>query len=115
MVQQLQLLDRLNIVPNPYYAYSQYENSRLDTRVKIINLPQSASIKIYTVDGTLIKTINKADAGSTSVEWDVKNDKGVPVASGMYLVHIKIKTDQGEKEKVLKWFGIMRPLDITNF
>jgi hypothetical protein len=109
------LLDRLNIVPNPYYAYSQYENSRLDARVKIINLPQTATIKIYTVDGTLIKTINKADAGSSSVEWDVKNDKGVPVASGMYLVHIKIKTAQGEKEKVLKWFGIMRPLDITNF
>jgi flagellar hook assembly protein FlgD len=74
-----------------------------------------ATIKIYSVDGALIKTINKADAGTTYVEWDIKNEKGVPIASGLYLVHIKIKTDQGEKERVLKWFGIMRPTDITAF
>ncbi len=109
------LLDRLNIVPNPYYAYSEYEATRLDNRVKIINLPAVATIKIYSVDGALIKTINKADAGTTYVEWDIKNEKGVPIASGLYLVHIKIKTDQGEKERVLKWFGIMRPTDITAF
>ncbi len=109
------LLDRINLVPNPYYAYSGYETGRLDTRMKIINLPASATVKIYTTDGTLIKTILKADKGSTFVDWDIKNDKGVPVASGMYLIHVKIMTDQGEKERVLKWFAVMRPLDITSF
>ncbi len=109
------LLKRLAIVPNPYYAYSEYELTRLDNRVKIINLPAVATIKIYSTDGTLIKTINKADSGSTYVEWDLKNEKAVPISSGMYLIHVKIKTDQGEKETVLKWFGIMRPTDITAF
>ena len=31
-------LDLINVVPNPYYAYSQYEENRLDSRVKITNL-----------------------------------------------------------------------------
>jgi hypothetical protein len=109
------LLARLNVVPNPYYAYSEYETSRLDNRIKIINLPAVATIKIYSTDGALIKTINKSDAGTTYVEWDVNNEKGVPIASGLYLIHVKIKTDQGEKERVLKWFGIMRPTDLTSF
>lgn len=32
-------LDLINIVPNPYYAYSMYEKNQLDNRVKITNLP----------------------------------------------------------------------------
>jgi hypothetical protein len=109
------LLDRLTVVPNPYYAYSEYENNRLDSRVKIINLPATATIKIYQPDGTLIRTLQKSDASSAFIDWDLKNQKGIPVSSGMYLMHVKIKTATGEKEKVLKWFGVMRPLDITSF
>jgi hypothetical protein len=109
------LLDRLNCVPNPYYGYSAYEANRLDTRMKIINLTAVASIKIYSTDGALIKTIEKSDKGTTFIDWDLKNNEGVPVASGMYLIHVKLKTDQGEKERILKWFAIMRPLDLTSF
>jgi hypothetical protein len=109
------LLANITCVPNPYYAYSEYENNRLTNKMKIINLPQTASINIYSTDGSLVKTILKSDASTTFVDWDMKNNKGVPIASGMYLIHVKIKTDQGDKETVLKWFGIMRSLDITSF
>jgi hypothetical protein len=109
------LLARIGCVPNPYYAYSEYEPNRLTNRMKIINLPAVATINIYSTDGALIKTILKGDAATTFVDWDMKNNKGVPVSSGMYLIHVKIKTDDGDKETVLKWFGIMRPLDITSF
>ncbi|MDG1775784.1 MAG: T9SS C-terminal target domain-containing protein, partial [Crocinitomicaceae bacterium] len=37
-------LDLINVVPNPYYAYSQYERNRLDTRVKITNLPERCTV-----------------------------------------------------------------------
>jgi hypothetical protein len=107
-----EVLKRIHAVPNPYYAVSEYESNRLDTRIKIINLSEKATIKVYTLDGTLIKTINKNDAKTSFVDWDLKNDKGIPIASGMYLIHVNIPN---VGETILKWFGAMRPVDITSF
>ncbi len=36
---------------------------------------------------------------------------GIPVAGGIYIIHVK--TDVGEK--VLKWFGMLRPPDLNTF
>ena len=105
------LLKRILPVPNPYYAYSEYEGGRLDNRMKIINLPEKAEIKIYSVDGTLIRTLTKNDPATSFIDWDLKNNKDIPIASGMYLIHVNI---DGIGETVLKWFGAMRPVDITS-
>jgi hypothetical protein len=106
------ILDRIQVVPNPYYAYSSYENSRVDSRVKIINLPEKATIKIYTIDGTLIRTLNKNEAKTNFIDWDIKNQQNIPVSSGMYLIHVELP---GIGETVLKWFGAMRPIDLISF
>ena len=105
-------LDTINIVPNPYYAYSGYESSQVDNRVKITNLPQKCTISIFTIDGTLIRRFERDDNSITSLDWDLRNNVGVPIASGVYLIHI----NAGELgEKTLKWFGIMRPIDLDSF
>jgi len=39
-------LDIIEIVPNPYYAASEYETSALDNKVKIVNLPDDCDISI---------------------------------------------------------------------
>ena len=103
-------VDRINIVPNPYYAYSSYDRNALDNRVKIINLPETCTITIYNVNGTLVRQMTKASE-ETFIDWDLKNFAGIPVAGGIYIVHVK--TDAGEK--VLKWFGILRPPDLNTF
>jgi hypothetical protein len=104
-------LDLIKAVPNPYYAYSAYERSNLDNIVKITNLPQACTIKIYTLNGTLIRTIRKDDP-LTSVNWDLKNQRNIPIASGMYLIHVDVP---GVGEKILKWFGAIRPIDVDQF
>jgi hypothetical protein len=104
-------LSLINIVPNPYYAFSTYESSKLDNRVKIINLPPECEIGIYDMNGALIRLYRKADP-LTWLDWDLKNFRNIPVASGCYIVHIRIP---GVGEKVLKWFGVMRPVDLNNF
>ena len=107
----LEACDILNVVPNPYYAYSNYEFDKLDNVVKIVNLPDICSINIYTVSGTLVRTYNK-DSPVTSIDWDLKNYAGIPISSGVYLIHIKVP---GVCEKVLKWFGVIRPPDLDTF
>lgn len=104
-------LDMINVVPNPYYAFSAYESSPVENKVKFTNLPERCDISIYTIDGTLVKRIKKDDSG-TDVVWDIKNDAKVPVASGVYLIHVNAP---GLGEKVIKWMGIMRELDLDSF
>ncbi|MCD4773673.1 MAG: T9SS type A sorting domain-containing protein [Bacteroidales bacterium] len=103
-------LDIINVVPNPYYAHSTYENNALDTRVKITNLPEVCTVTIYNVNGTMIRQFTKDDV-ITSLEWDLKNFAGVPIAGGIYLMHIK--SDAGER--IIKWFGALRPTDLNIF
>ncbi len=105
-------LDTINIVPNPYYSYSGYESSQNDTKIKITNLPQKCTISIFSIDGILIRRFERDDNSITSLDWDLKNNVGVPIASGVYLIHINA---EGIGEKTLKWFGVMRPADFDSF
>jgi len=104
-------LNLINIVPNPYYAYSAYETNQLDNRVKITNLPAKCTINIYTISGTLIRQFKK-DNDISYQDWDIKNTAGIPVASGLYIIHVDVP---GVGEKILKWFGVARPIDLDSF
>jgi len=106
--QLAEALKMINVVPNPYYAYSEYERNRLDTRVKITNLPERCTVRIYTVNGKLVRTFEK-DSPVTSIDWDLNNWKNIPVAGGVYLIHVEVP-EVGEV--VLKFFGGMRQVDL---
>jgi hypothetical protein len=106
------ILDSIFAVPNPYYGYAGYENNRLDTRVRIVHLPRNATLSIYSLDGSLVRRLSKDDVNTSYVDWDLRNARGLPIASGMYLIHVEAK---GIGETVIKWFGAMRPIDVTNF
>jgi len=117
--QLISVIDNINVVPNPYYAYSSYETSKLDNRVKITNLPERCTITIFNMQGALVRTFEKDDP-LTSVDWDLKNYKGIPIAGGIYLIHIKIPIVDAsgnvisEEEKILKWYGVLRQPDLEN-
>ena len=120
----VEALSEIRAVPNPYYSFSAYERDQLDNRIKLTNLPSDCKIRIYTTSGTLIKEINRAvgsnntlgaeigNQADTSTDWDLKNQKGVPIASGLYLIHIDAP---GIGERVIKWFGVIRPVDLDSF
>ena len=105
------VLDCINVVPNPYYAFSTYETGKLDNRVKITNLPTVCTVTIYDMNGTLVRQFKKGDP-LTSLDWDLKNANNIPIASGTYIIHVNVP---GVGEKILKWFGVMRPIDLDNF
>jgi hypothetical protein len=107
-------LDLINVVPNPYYAFgvaNGYEESPLETKVKITNLPQRCTVTIYNITGTLIRQFTKDDP-ITSLDWDLKNHAGIPIAGGVYIIHIK---DDQNRERIVKWFGSLRIEDFKEF
>jgi len=59
----------------------------------------------------LIRRYNKSDP-LNFLDWNLKNSVGIPISSGVYLIHIEVP---GVGEKILKWFGIVRPVDLNNF
>jgi hypothetical protein len=116
-------LDFINIVPNPYYGFSDYETSQFTTTIKITNLPSKCVVTIYSLEGKFIRQYVRDEIGETprgnnrgveqsqvnpALEWDLRNTKGIPVASGVYLVHVAAP---GLGERTLKWFGINREFD----
>lgn len=123
-------LSDVNVVPNPYYAFSAYETSQFTKTVKITNLPAQCDVTIYSLDGKFIKqfkrdlrTVARAGANpgvlnsqiNPDLEWDLENTAGIPIASGVYLVHIaKPATDtEPAAERTIKWFGVNRQFDPT--
>jgi hypothetical protein len=144
-------LDIIRVVPNPYYAYSQYEAGGNDRIVKITNLPAKCMVSIFSLNGSLLRqfkrngtqeeilvsestscndslssenpegTINEElvvlegdipGRGLTSIDWDLKNESGNAVGSGVFIIHV----DAGELgEKVVKFFNITRSIDLNTF
>ena len=107
------ILNAIGVVPNPYYNYSSYETlSQLETKVRFVNIPTGSTISIYTVDGTLVRRLGPTSGTATTVDWDLHNHTGLPIAGGMYLVHVNVPNIG---ERVIKWFGTMRPVDLNSF
>ncbi|RPH95768.1 MAG: hypothetical protein EHM72_14835 [Calditrichaeota bacterium] len=96
-------LDMINVVPNPYWAWSANETQPTTRIIRFTHMPESgATVRIFDLAGNLVRAITDADReaqgslGTAFAEWDARNASDVPVASGMYIVHVTIK-DVGEK------------------
>lgn len=79
-------LDNVKTVPNPYYCFYQEEVDQFDRIVKFINLPPvPMKIRIFNVAGDLVRTMDRTDIYNAEFVWDLKTDKGLWVASGVYV------------------------------
>jgi hypothetical protein len=88
-----QQLDKIKVFPNPYYGQSRLERDAFDRFVTFTNLPAVATIYIYTLDGLLVKKIdrNNSNPNNSMERWDLKNMSDIDVASGMYIAYIDCK------------------------
>lgn len=113
-VQVENALDSIKAVPNPYYGFSQYETSQFSNIIKITNLPGKCTVTIYSLDGKFIRKYERNEVYqpyqqiTPDLEWDLKNSKGIPVASGVYLINVQAP---GLGTRTIKWFGIARQFD----
>jgi hypothetical protein len=83
-------IDRILAVPNPYFGADAYETNQFGHVIRFTNLPASATIRIFTLAGQLVRTYVKNDPSTPNLDWNVRNESGLPVASGMYIVHIDL-------------------------
>jgi hypothetical protein len=92
-------VEKVNVFPNPYYAYNPQEPDRFTRFVTFNHLPVKATIRIFNLAGVQVRKLDK-NASGQFMRWDLQNESGLPVASGMYIAYIDMP-DQG-KQKILK-------------
>ena len=83
-------LDMIRVVPNPYYGYHTGEVSIFDRWVQFTCLPEACRIRIFDLAGEVVRVLDKDDPTSTFLRWDLNNEYGLPVASGIYIYHVDV-------------------------
>ncbi len=106
---------RVAVFPNPYklefdgpgggktsYFQQGYEGvvgqselQERDRRIHFINVPSDATVRIYTLDGDLIRTLTHPDPNlstySSEISWDLISRNTQAITSGIYLYRVDSK------------------------
>ncbi|HNR67947.1 MAG TPA: hypothetical protein PKN24_07860 [bacterium] len=88
-------LEQICVVPNPYTAAASWEPrsvfgfGRGERRIYFNNLPQMCTIRIYTVRGYLVDTIeHDMPADNGSEPWDLVSKDGMDISYGVYIYQV---------------------------
>jgi hypothetical protein len=95
------------VYPNPYRVDAEYsadefeEGGSYGKRIRFVNLPPRCTIRIYTLDGDLVKEIDhhkdNLDLDATYDEWDLISRNTQAVVSGIYLYSVEDE-DTGDSQ-----------------
>ena len=88
-------LKRIAVVPNPYVGAASWEPPNLfragrgERRIYFVNLPAKCSIRIYTIRGTLVQTLqHDATVENGQEPWNLVTRDGMDLAYGVYIYHV---------------------------
>ncbi len=89
-------LEKIKVVPDPYIAHysGMVETAEGESALEFQNIPDACTIRIYTLSGDLVQTLNHA-SGTGSERWDLQSSGRQQVASGIYIYHVE--SSFGEK------------------
>ena len=101
-------MDNIYVVPNPYVGANEIEpanklsgQNRGERRIYFENLPMKCTIRIFTLSGELVTTLEHDTGFDNGREfWNLLNKDGFSVAYGVYIAHIDAP---GVGEKIIKF------------
>lgn len=86
------VLKDVNCVPNPYLGSQRFEQNTFNRFITFTHLPDKAVVRIFNLAGVLVRTLSKGvnDADQSQfLRWNLQNEAGLPVASGIYIAHLE--------------------------
>lgn len=89
-------LSDIYVVPNPYVVTSSFEpvnptarTERGERRLYFANVPDRCTIRIYTLAGELVDTIeHDSPFGDGKAFWDLRTKDNMNIAYGLYIFHV---------------------------
>lgn len=82
-------LDEVLVVPNPFIGRADASIPGEGEDIQFVNLPNPCTIRIYTVRGDLVKTINVPSGAGAIASWRQDTDYGQFIAPGIYIYHVE--------------------------
>lgn len=85
--------ENVRTVPNPYRISAAWESS-YQNKIAFVNLPPICDIRIYTLSGDHVHTLEHRSFGGQSGEeyWDLTNQSGSSVCTGLYVYTVQTET-----------------------
>jgi hypothetical protein len=84
IAQEVASLENIVVFPNP----ARYSPGKMEA-VRFVNLPRDCAVTIYTVSGIKVRSIEQRSDGD-GVRWDLKDDAGEVIASGVYVYRVEL-------------------------
>jgi len=84
-------MDEVLVVPNPFVIGQGSSRPGEGDQIQFVNIPNPCTIRIYTIRGDIVKTINVSKDVGAIVSWNQITDFGQFVTSGIYIYHIESK------------------------
>jgi len=81
--------DDVVVVPNPFILGEGRSQPGETDRIQFINIPNPCTIRIYTVRGDHVATIEVPEGQGAIASWDQVSDYSQYVESGIYIYHIE--------------------------
>ena len=87
-------MNKIAVVPNPYTGAASWEPlsntvGRGERRIFFIHLPNECTIRIYSLSGKLVQTIEHNSTISDGQEaWNLVSKDGMDIAYGIYVFHV---------------------------
>ncbi len=89
-------LSAVHTVPNPYLANSRFDLAPTEKQMMFVNMPERATLRIYSLTGVLIRSMNYSDnSGGGRLVWDMRNRDNQFIASGVYF--FVVVTPEGDE------------------
>lgn len=82
------------VIPNPYVGSASFEAERFaisgrgERRIEFRGLPEKCTIRIFTVRGELVQTLNHDNPLQGYESWDLRTKDNLDVAPGLYIFHV---------------------------
>jgi hypothetical protein len=83
-------LDKIRAVPDPYIVHAAWESSKYERKLQFTHLPDKCTIRVYTLSGDLVKSLDHTD-GTGTADWNMLSEDGLDIAPGVYMFRVESK------------------------
>lgn len=87
-------VDKIKVVPNPYYVRASWERNDLTKKILFTNLPPKCKISIFTLSAEHVIDLYHDNSTVGHTSWNLRSKENMEVAYGLYVY--KVESEWGD-------------------